>query len=98
MAMTDTPSEQEKRYWRVHLADAWAPRQNQTRHSLSTPVNVSCWVELHGETQARVPRSIEILIQRSRGLFETGMHKKLSGRRMDFFPNHFSAVVSTSKY
>ena len=62
------------------------------------PVNVSCWVELHGEKRARVPRSTEILISRSRGKFETGVHQNLSGWLMDVFPNHFSAVVSTSKY
>ena len=62
------------------------------------PVNVSCCVELHGETQVRIPRSIEILIPRLRGLFETGIHQNLSGRLRSFFPYHFSAVVSMSQY
>ena len=39
------------------------------------PVNVSSCVEPHGKTQARVPRSTEILIPHSFGLFTTGMHQ-----------------------
>ena len=38
-------------------------------------VNVSFCVQPHGEAQARVPHSIEILTPRSCGLFETGTHR-----------------------
>ena len=98
VAMTDALSELEKRYWRVHLADAWAPRQNQTRDSLSSPCkclvlcrtarrNASPYSALHWDLD---PTFARIIWNR--------YSQNLSGRLRSFFPYHFSAVVSMSQY
>ena len=98
LAITDALSELEKRYWRVRLAEAWAPRHTQTRHSPSSPCeclvlcrtarrNASPYSALHWNHD---PTFVRIVWNR--------YASNLSGWLIGFSPNRFSAAVSSSTY
>ena len=74
-AMTDTLSEVEKRCCGGTFGGGLGTKTDPNEAVYLAPVSVSFCVEAHGETQARVLSSFEILIPRSCGLFETGVQQ-----------------------
>ena len=57
----------ESRYWWVHFGGGLGTQTDPNKAVYLAPVKVSFCGQEHGETRARVPHSVEILIPRSCG-------------------------------